>query len=151
MFWDKFDYDKITIPRGYLEGDLDDIPGAKTESRHEAVLAADQWRRGIHAYISGLAYADYNIGLLLDALEKSPYAKNTIICFMGDHGWQLGEKNRWTKFAVYEQANHTTLIIYDPTAKGNGQRCNKVVGLQDIYPTLRITSYNVCYTKLLRP
>ncbi len=136
MFWDKFDYDKITIPRGYLEGDLDDIPGAKTESRHEAVLAADQWRRGIHAYISGLAYADYNIGLLLDALEKSPYAKNTIICFMGDHGWQLGEKNRWTKFAVYEQANHTTLIIYDPTAKGNGQRCNKVVGLQDIYPTL---------------
>ena len=84
MFWDKFDYDKITIPRGYLEGDLNDIPGATTASIHTSIVSADQWKRAIHAYIAGLAYADYNIGILLDALEKSPYAKNTIICFMGD-------------------------------------------------------------------
>ena len=61
---------------------------------------------------------------------------NTIICFMGDHGWQLGEKNRWAKYAVYDQANHTSMIIYDPSSKGNGIRCDKVVSMQDIYPTL---------------
>ena len=55
---------------------------------------------------------------------------------MGDHGWHLGEKDRWAKYAVYDQANHTTLIIYDPTAKGNGKVCTKVVSLQDLYPTL---------------
>ena len=56
--------------------------------------------------------------------------------FAGDHGWHLGEKERWSKHAVYDQANRTTFIIYDPSAAGNGTSCRKVVSLQDIYPTL---------------
>ena len=91
---------------------------------------------GIHAYLASMALADHNVGVMLDALEKSPYRDNTIVLFMGDHGWQLGEKGRWGKYATWEAANHTTLIIYDPAAADNGQVCEKVVSLQDIYPTL---------------
>jgi hypothetical protein len=55
---------------------------------------------------------------------------------MGDHGWHLGEKERWSKATLWDAASRTTLIIYDPSAKGNGKFCHKVVGLQDLYPTL---------------
>jgi hypothetical protein len=135
-FWDKFNTDDLKLPAGYKEGDLDDMPGYTTTSAHKAVVENGKWKEAIHAYLAALALADYNVGVLLDALEKSPYKDNTIVCFMGDHGWQLGEKERWGKNTLLDAANRTTMIIYDPSAKGNGQKCSKVVSLQDFYPTL---------------
>jgi arylsulfatase A-like enzyme len=136
MFWDKFSPDTLNIPVGYLDNDLDDIPGASIQTKHNEVLADNKWKDGIWAYLANMNYADYNIGIILDSLEDSPLKDNTIICFMGDHGWHLGEKSRWGKYSLYDQANHTTLIIYDPSAAGNGKVCEKVVSLQDLYPTL---------------
>ncbi len=136
QFYDMFDPDKLPIPKGYKAHDLDDIPGAKIDPHQTEIVAKGKWKEALRAYCANMAYADYNAGIVLDALAKSKYAKNTIVCFMGDHGWHLGEKDRWAKYAVYDQANHTTLIIYDPTAKGNGKVCTKVVSLQDLYPTL---------------
>ncbi len=135
QFYDLFKTEDLTIPQGYKEGDLLDA-AQTTASSHTGVLKADKWRESIHLYLAGLALTDYNIGILLDAAEKSIYKDNTIICFMGDHGWHLGEKERWGKASLWDMANRTTLIIYDPSAKGNGKFCQKVVSLQDLYPTL---------------
>ena len=55
---------------------------------------------------------------------------------MGDHGWHLGEKAHWSKNVPWEESARTPLIIYDPRAKANGQTCNQVVSLLDVYPTL---------------
>lgn len=134
-FWDKFSTDTLALPKGYKQGDLSDVDQSAT-SAHTAIVAAGKWKEAIHAYLASLALADYNIGILLDAIENSPLKENTIICFMGDHGWHLGEKERWGKNTLFDAANRTTLIIYDPSAKGNGQFCSKVVNLQDLYPTL---------------
>ena len=127
-FWDEFRREDMTIPRGYN--------GESGNAVHNEIVENDKWMEAIHAYLASCKLADYNVGVLLDALEKSPYAKNTIVVFMGDHGWHLGEKGHWGKFSLWDEANHTTLVIYDPSAKGNGQVCKKVVSLQDIYPTL---------------
>jgi arylsulfatase A-like enzyme len=135
-FWDLFDPDSLQIPQGYLENDLDDIDNTGVDKKHAEVLAENKWKDGIRAYLANLAYADYNVGIVLDALDSSEFRENTIVCFMGDHGWHLGEKDRWSKYALYDMANRTTLIIYDPTAEGNGKICKKVVSLQDLYPTL---------------
>ena len=135
-FWDLFDPDSLQIPQGYLENDLDDIDNTGVDKKHAEVVAENKWKEGIRAYLANLAYADYNVGIVLDALDNSEFRDNTIICFMGDHGWHLGEKDRWSKYALYDMANRTTLIIYDPTAEGNGKICKKVVSLQDLYPTL---------------
>ncbi|MBV3638538.1 sulfatase-like hydrolase/transferase [Bacteroides cellulosilyticus] len=135
-FWNLFKTEDIELPKGYKKGALADLPWMHAGADHQGVVEAGKWQEAIHAYLASQALADYNIGLLLDALEDTPYAENTIVCFMGDHGWHLGEKERWGKNTLFDQGNHTTLIIYDPSAKGNGKVCRKVVSLQDIYPTL---------------
>ncbi len=130
-FWEKFDRNDITIPAGWHDKDM-----AIATKDFAEIVRKKKWEEGIHAYLASCALADHNVGLMMQALEKSPYRDNTIVLFMGDHGWQLGEKARFGKYATWEAANHTTLIIYDPSAKDNGQVCEKVVSLQDIYPTL---------------
>jgi hypothetical protein len=135
-FWDLYDQGSLTIPPGYKSGDLADIPGASAANIHQELVDKDKWIEAIHAYLACISLADHNVGVVLDALENSVYKDNTIVVFVGDHGWHLGEKDRWSKFAVYDQANHTTLVIYDPQAGGNGSVCSKVVSMQDLYPTL---------------
>lgn len=137
QFWDLYDEDKLHIPKGYKENDLDDIARKPNNvAMHDVFLKDGKWLEGVHAYLANLSYADYNVGIVLDALERTSFVDDTIVLFMGDHGWHLGEKNRWSKHEVFEQANHTTLIVYDPSSKGNGVSCLKPVSLQDLYPTL---------------
>lgn len=135
-FYDLFDPDSLQIPQGYLENDLNDIANTGVDKMHQEILSDNKWKEGIRAYLANMAYADYNVGIVLAALDSSEFRDNTIVCFMGDHGWQLGEKDRWSKYALYDLAHRTTLIIYDPSAKGNGNVCKKVVSMQDLYPTL---------------
>lgn len=135
QFYDLFKTDTIQIPKGYKSGDLLDT-GEGTTATHTGIVAAGKWKEAIHMYLAALALSDYNAGVVLDALEKTSYKDNTIVVFMGDHGWHLGEKERWGKASVWDASGRTTLVIYDPSAKGNGQICKKVVSLQDLYPTL---------------
>ena len=134
-FWDLYSTDTLSLPKGYIDGDLADV-NQSAESSHTSIVAAGKWKESIHAYLACLSLADYNVGILLNALENSPLKNNTIICFMGDHGWHLGEKEKWGKNTLFDAANRTTLLIYNPSANGNGQICRKVVNLQDLYPTL---------------
>ena len=131
QFWDQFTREKLTKPAGCNEK----VDGLGNDIHQEIVLN-EKWKEAIHAYLASCALSDHNVGVVLKALEKTEHKDNTIIVFCGDHGWHLGEKGRWGKFALWDQANHTTLIIYDPAAKGNGTLCKKVVSLQDLYPTL---------------
>lgn len=136
-FFDLFDPDTLNIPKGYLENDREDIlANYNGTAQFEEVRQEGEWKNAIRAYLANMAYADFNVGIVLNALNNSPYKDNTIIVFMGDHGWHLGEKDRLSKHAVFDQASRTTFIIYDPSAEGNGRVCSKVVSLQDVYPTL---------------
>ena len=135
-FWELYKTEELELPKGCLQKKVSDMPWVKSSKAHKGVVDAGKWKEAIHAYISLMTMSDSNIGVLLDALASTPYKDNTIICFMGDHGWHLGEKEQWGKATLFDEANHTSLIIYDPSANGNGQVCRKVVSLQDLYPTL---------------
>src|SRR5205809_2163120 len=76
------------------------------------------------------------IGRLLDAFDESAYAKNTIICFFGDHGWHLGEKQHWRKFALWEEATRAPFIWVVPGVTKPGTSCPATVDFMCIYPTL---------------
>ncbi len=136
-FWDLYEGVDLPLPQGYFEDDLSDLPNKNPGAPHRAVVEAGKWQESIRAYLSGLSLADYNVGVLLDALEKSPHKDNTIVVFLGDHGWQLGEKASWGKATVYNAANKTGLIIYNPRTGSTTQHtCPTPVSLQDLYPTL---------------
>ena len=73
---------------------------------------------------------------MVDALDKLGLASNTIIVFISDHGYHLGEHGLWMKQTCYEEAARIPLIIVDPRAKENGKVTKRTVELLDLYPTL---------------
>ena len=139
-YFDMYPLDKVTLPV-VNPNDLDDVPKIAREIAapdwdHKHVTEADEWRSAVQAYLACISFFDAQIGLLIDALDKSPYAKNTIICLWSDHGWHLGEKLHWRKFALWEEATHNVLMMVDPQQIEAGTRCSRPVSLLDIYPTL---------------
>jgi arylsulfatase A-like enzyme len=138
-YFDRFPLEQIKLPKT-IEHDLDDIPSAgiqmaKPQGDHAKVLAHKQWHRAVQGYLASISFADAQIGRVIDALDQSELLDNTIVVLWTDHGWHLGEKQHWRKFALWEEATRTPLIIVAPGVTP-GSRCNRPVNLIDIYPTL---------------
>jgi arylsulfatase A-like enzyme len=94
-------------------------------------------REVIRAYYASTSYADYNVGRVLDALERLKLRDNTIIVFWGDHGYHLGEKGKWSKHnSLFEIGTRVPLMIVMPGARGNGKASPRVVESVDLYATL---------------
>ncbi len=130
----------VTLPR-VPEDDLEDVPAAgrkmaRPRGDHRRVTQTNNWRRAVSGYLASVAFADAMVGRLLAALDASEYGKNTIIVLWGDHGWHLGEKEHWRKFALWEEATRVPLIVAAPGVTTAGTRCARTVSLLDLYPTL---------------
>ncbi len=139
-YYEMFPVESIQLPP-FQPDDLDDVPAggvrmASSNGDHEFVVEHNRWKYAIQSYLATIAYTDMNMGRLLDALEKSAYANNTIICFWGDHGWHLGEKLHWRKFTLWEEATRAPLIWVAPGVTTPGTLCTRTVDFMSIYPTL---------------
>ncbi|EDM28094.1 sulfatase family protein [Lentisphaera araneosa HTCC2155] len=89
----------------------------------------------IHGYYACVSHVDALIGVLLDELENLKLSDNTIIVLWGDHGFHLGDHNRWGKHTVLEQSTRSPLIISAPAYPG-GQTTQSPTTFLDLYPTL---------------
>ncbi|MGD9647089.1 MAG: sulfatase [Pirellulales bacterium] len=89
----------------------------------------------IHGYYAAVSYMDAQVGRVLDELEQSGLADNTIVVLWGDHGWHLGDHGIWCKHTNYEQATRIPLLVAAP-GKVAGQQSKSMVETVDIYPTL---------------
>jgi iduronate 2-sulfatase len=97
-------------------------------------LSESLTRSLIHGYYAAVSYMDAQLGRVLDTLDASPHAKNTIIVLWGDHGWHLGDHGMWCKHTNYEQATRIPVIVAAPgIAAGVSQAMIETV---DILPTL---------------
>ncbi len=144
-YFDKFPIKDIQLPL-VMENDLDDLPptGKKTARVfwHEKVLENDLWNEAVQGYLASINFADELVGQLLENLDKSDFADNTIVVIFSDHGWQLGEKKDWSKFALWENVINSVLFIKSPgSAPGlpsgsSTKNCSRNVSLVDIFPTL---------------
>jgi arylsulfatase A-like enzyme len=143
-FFDLYDTDKIplppdfasvpSVPIGFPEGSIRPVNG---DLFMERPASPEEARAMIHAYLACVSYVDWNVGRVIAELDKQGLRENTIIVFWADHGYQLGEKGKWSKHAsLWEQGAHIPLIILDPRAKGNGRISPRTVELLDLYPTL---------------
>jgi arylsulfatase A-like enzyme len=139
-YYDLFPLDTIELPPT-IKDDLKDVPPAgikmaKPNGDHAEILKSGRWKEAVQAYLATIAYCDAQIGRLLDAFDKSPYKENTIIVFWGDHGWHLGEKEHWRKFALWEEATRMPFIWVAPGVTKAGGVCDRTVDLMSVYPTL---------------
>jgi len=147
-YFDRFPLEAIQIPKT-IEGDTSDLGNVAKElikrggNYHKHVLEAGEWKKAIQGYLASVAFADEMVGRLLENLAKSTYADNTIVVLWSDHGWQLGEKMHWRKFALWENVIRTVMMMKVPTGTAklpagsvNGKATTNLTSLMDIYPTL---------------
>ncbi|HZO86284.1 MAG TPA: sulfatase, partial [Verrucomicrobiae bacterium] len=139
-YYDMYPLESIQLPPS-LTNDLSDVPPAGVKMAHAfgdhaRVVEAGKWKQAIQGYLAAISFLDAQVGRVVDALEKSSHASNTIICFFGDHGWHLGEKEHWRKFALWEEATRAPFIWVAPGVTRPGERCERTVDFMSIYPTL---------------
>lgn len=88
------------------------------------------------AYLAGVSFMDAQVGKLLDALDQNKLWDNTIVVFIGDHGYHLGERGWWNKNTLFELSARAPLLIAAPKMKSQGKGSNGIVEFIDLYPTL---------------
>jgi arylsulfatase A-like enzyme len=140
-YFDQYPLDTVELPP-VIDNDLDDVPAVARVSTfnstemHEWIVAAGRWKEGVQAYLASVTFADAMVGRLLDALDASGRAEHTVIVLFGDHGYHLGQKERWWKMTLWEVATRVPLIIVAPGVTRAGSRSGEAVSLMDLYPTL---------------
>ncbi|MGB8169978.1 MAG: sulfatase [Chthoniobacteraceae bacterium] len=139
-YYDMYPLDRIQLPK-VLEHDLDDIPPAgvamaKPQGDHAAILKSGRWKDAVQGYLAAITFCDAMVGRLMDGFDQSAYKDNTIICLWSDHGWHLGEKEHWRKFALWEEATHAPFLMVVPGLTKAGSVCERMTDYMNIYPTL---------------
>lgn len=144
-YWDMFDRDEIELASfrkrakdspdfAYHQfGELrsyTDIP-----SGFNNPIPEEKQRELIHGYYACVAYIDAQIGKLVEKLDETGLAENTIVVIWGDHGYHLGDHGMWNKHSNFEQATRSPLIIIAP-GKTPNQKAATMAEFVDIFPTL---------------
>lgn len=86
-------------------------------------------------YLRSIASVDDNLGRVLDYLDQSGLAENTIVVYSSDQGFYLGEHGWFDKRWMYEQSLRTPLIVRWPGQVQPGSRCAALVQNLDMAPT----------------
>ena len=142
-YWDLYDRAAFSIPPG---GTPEGMPALANHTWHELRtytdipaegpldedLAALLW----HGYYACISFLDAQVGKVMEQLELSGLTDNTIVVFVSDHGFHLGERGLWGKTSVYELDARVPLMISVPGMSVSGKRSSAITELIDIYPTL---------------
>jgi iduronate 2-sulfatase len=144
-YFDLYNLDDITIP-DMPDDEMADIPnmgksiayGTIKNGDHYAVvnLSDTYWKELVYGYLACVSFVDDQLGKVMEALENSKYANNTIVVLWTDHGQHMGEKKHWRKQALWEESTRVPLCFKIPGKKSKGETSSRVVSLLDIYPTL---------------
>ena len=142
-FFDLYEAEKLPLPPDFANEPTLPRDTDPRNTRRNLDLYADrsftaaEARAAMHAYYACVSYMDAQLGRVLDALEASGQAANTLIVLWGDHGWHLSEKGFFAKGTLFETAIRSPLILVDPRRKVTaGSVCRRIVQFVDIYPTL---------------
>jgi arylsulfatase A-like enzyme len=136
-FHEMYPPEKIQLPPNFKTGHP--FPIADMHIRDEQLAAfprqEDEIKKHISDYYAMITATDVQIGRILDELDKSGKAENTIIVFSGDNGLALGQHGLMGKQNVYEHSIKVPLVFCGPGIPENEKR-DALVYLHDVFPTL---------------
>jgi uncharacterized sulfatase len=122
-YFDLYPWEQIELPPAQ--------PGYKKP------FSDEDHKKLIRGYYASISFVDAQVGKVLDALERTGLADNTVVVLLGDHGYALGERDGWfSKATLWDTGLHTTLIVADPRLRDRARAVPEVVSLLDLYPTL---------------
>ncbi|GAB6164485.1 choline-sulfatase [Thermostilla marina] len=94
-------------------------------------------KRGINAaYYTSVEFMDKNVGLVLNTLSQAGLDDDTLVVYIGDHGYMLGQHGRFEKHCSYEPADAAPLIMRYPKLFPEGRSTQAFVEFIDIVPTI---------------
>ena len=135
-YFDMYPLDRIK-PYKMPANDRNDIPEVALHNLDGKLsLTTEQRKVIIQAYYASISFMDAQVGRVLNSLEELGLADNTIIVFVSDHGYELGQHGLWQKGSLFEGSTRIPMIIYAPNKMGNGKAASAPVEMVDIYPTL---------------
>ena len=135
-YFEQYPLDRIDVPEQPF-ADRDDIPLAALSDKPEQLGMTDaQRRRAIQGYFAATSFMDAQVGRLISALEELDLTSRTVVVFMSDHGYHLGEHGLWQKRSLFEESARVPLIIAAPNIKSSGSASRRLVELVDLFPTL---------------
>jgi arylsulfatase A-like enzyme len=139
-YFDMYPKNKLVLPET-SKNDLSDIPetGLKliaARRDHNPIIESRRWLDAVQAYLASITFLDDQVGRLIEALDSSPNADDTIIVLWSDHGFHLGEKKHWGKSTLWEESTRVPLIIVAPGVTKPGTLSARPVDTMSIYPTL---------------
>ncbi|MEL6108483.1 MAG: sulfatase-like hydrolase/transferase, partial [Planctomycetota bacterium] len=120
----------------------DSIPRSAISKRYESFgfklgKEDDALRREyMQAYHACISFIDAQLGLVLDALDKSGHAEDTIVLFTSDHGYHLGDHFLWGKVTLFDIGAKVPFVVRAPGLAKAGATSDAMVELVDIFPTL---------------
>lgn len=140
-WFELYDRESITLAPNPIS-DLEDLPknflsinDYAVAPTHREAVETGMHRDLTHAYLASISFVDHCVGIVMDALESSSHAENTIVVLWSDHGFHLGEKQHWAKRTLWEESTRVPLLIAGPgIAPGNPSA--QPASLLDIFPTL---------------
>ena len=145
-YWDLYDRSEFKVPsrekpEGMYRlalskwGELKGYHGIPKEGD----LNDDLTRTLIHGYHASISYIDTQVGKVMQTLEELDLRKNTMVIFMSDHGYKIGEYGAWCKHSNVEIDVRVPLIISRETdyeKRIAGKTSDALVENVDIFPTL---------------
>ncbi|MEM6691665.1 MAG: sulfatase [Planctomycetota bacterium] len=143
-YFDLHPIDEIELPP-FLENDRADTaaiessnkePGLGFDALSSLSNPSDQVMGALQAYLASVSFSDAIVGKIIEALDESGRADNTIIVLWSDHGFHLGEKDCWGKFTLWERTTHVPFIVVAPGLTKPGSKSTEALSLQGVYATL---------------
>ena len=143
-YWDLYDKNELTVPARKKPENMYKLALSKwgelknyANIPNEGDLDDDLTKELINGYYACVSYIDAQIGKIVNTLESLHLKENTVIVFMSDHGYKLGEYGAWCKHSNMELDTRVPLIIANgKNIKTNNSTSNALVENIDIFPTL---------------
>ena len=140
-YWDLYDRAKLPPldarrPQGAPELAFHQSTEVLGPVKEQSTLTQAQAAEMRHGYFANITFLDAQIGKVLDALEQSGVADRTIITFVGDHGYHVGEHSLWGKTSNFEYDARVPFLIAEPRNPHAGRRTGALTELLDLFPTL---------------
>ncbi|AKJ65154.1 sulfatase [Kiritimatiella glycovorans] len=137
-FFEPYPVEKLRLPEE--PADADDPPAGafpigQWGQAYEQLTTVEK-KELLRAYYACISYVDDSVGQVLDRLRELGLEEDTIVVFLGDHGYHCWEKDWWGKTTVFERSARSPLMIAYPGMPTAGRTCHRVVEFLDLYPTL---------------
>lgn len=137
-YFDLYPPESIELPSAPPEGFAERLPDAAVNYTPPDQPMTDQEQKElIAAYYACNTFVDAQVGVLLEAVDRLNLWEDTVIVFVSDHGYHLGDHGGfWHKLSLFEESARVPLIVYAPGMDGAGQATDQLAELIDLYPTL---------------